>query len=157
MKPSFLNLFTNKLTRVRVVPIISASVSCDTFSCDTSRLLPRSRNYGLHSRQNRRNKSRVIGYAQNWLSCNQSPTPLGIAPELRECFIAGAHSSMKWAWRDALARVRKNRLKVAAGGCGGCGLMAGPGLTAMGIESFFACSLLILHDLGKSEKSENRS
>jgi hypothetical protein len=31
MKPSFLNLFMNKLTRVRVVPIISASVSCDTF------------------------------------------------------------------------------------------------------------------------------
>ncbi len=29
-------------------------------------------------------------------------------------------------------------------------------LTAMGIESFFVCSLLILHDLGKSEKSENR-
>ncbi len=48
-------------------------------------------------------------------------------------------------------------LKVAAGGCGGCGLMAGPGLTAMGIESFFVCSLLILHGLGKSEKSENRS
>jgi hypothetical protein len=48
-------------------------------------------------------------------------------------------------------------LKVAAGGCGGRGLMAGPGLTAMGIESFLVCSLLILHDLGKSEKSENRS
>jgi hypothetical protein len=30
-------------------------------------------------------------------------------------------------------------------------------LTAMGIESFFVCSLLILHGLGKSEKSENRS
>ena len=38
----------------------------------------------------------------------------------------------------------KNRLKVAAGGCGGCGLMAAPGLTAMGIESFFVCNLLIL-------------
>jgi hypothetical protein len=48
-------------------------------------------------------------------------------------------------------------LKVAAGGCGGCGLMAGPGLTVMGIESFFVCSLLILQGLGKSEKSENRS
>ncbi len=30
MKPSFLNLFMNKFTRVRVVPTISASVSCDT-------------------------------------------------------------------------------------------------------------------------------
>src|SRR6266851_3107353 len=30
MKPSFLNLFMRKLTRVRVVPIISASISCDT-------------------------------------------------------------------------------------------------------------------------------
>ena len=47
--------------------------------------------------------------------------------------------------------------KVAAGGCGGCGLMAGPSLTAMGIESFFVCSLLILRGLGKSETSENRS
>jgi hypothetical protein len=28
---------------------------------------------------------------------------------------------------------------------------------AMGIESFFVCSLLILHDLVKTEKSENRS
>ena len=37
------------------------------------------------------------------------------------------------------------------------GLRAGAGLTAMGIESFFVCSLLILHGLGKSEKSENRS
>jgi hypothetical protein len=33
--------------------------------------------------------------------------------------------------------------------------MAGAGLTAMGIESFFVCSLLILLGLGKSEKSEN--
>jgi hypothetical protein len=31
MKPSFLNLFMKKLTRERVVPTISASVSCDTF------------------------------------------------------------------------------------------------------------------------------
>jgi hypothetical protein len=31
MKPSFLNLFMNRFTRVRVVPIISASVSCETF------------------------------------------------------------------------------------------------------------------------------
>jgi hypothetical protein len=30
------------------------------------------------------------------------------------------------------------------------------GLTAMGIESFFVCNLLILHCLGKSQKSENR-
>jgi hypothetical protein len=29
-------------------------------------------------------------------------------------------------------------------------------LTAMGIESFFVCSLLILLGLGKSEKSEDR-
>jgi hypothetical protein len=35
--------------------------------------------------------------------------------------------------------------------------MAGAGLTAMGIESFFVCSLLIWLGLGKSEKSENRS
>jgi len=51
----------------------------------------------------------------------------------------------------------KIRLKVAAGGCGGCGLTADPNLTAMGIESFFVWSLLILHDLQASEKSENRS
>src|ERR1017187_9560590 len=30
MQPSFLNLFMKKLTRERVVPIISASVPCDT-------------------------------------------------------------------------------------------------------------------------------
>ena len=30
MKPSFLNLFMKKFTRGRVVPIISASISCDT-------------------------------------------------------------------------------------------------------------------------------
>jgi hypothetical protein len=30
-------------------------------------------------------------------------------------------------------------------------------LTAMEIESFFVCSLLILLGLGKSEESENRS
>jgi hypothetical protein len=35
--------------------------------------------------------------------------------------------------------------------------MAGSDLTAMGIESFFVCSLLILLGLGKSEESENRS
>ena len=34
---------------------------------------------------------------------------------------------------------------------------ADPNLVAMGIESFFVCSLLILHDLVKTEKSENRS
>jgi hypothetical protein len=34
--------------------------------------------------------------------------------------------------------------------------MAGADLTAMGIESFFLCSLLILQGLGKTEKSENR-
>ena len=34
--------------------------------------------------------------------------------------------------------------------------MASADLTAMGIESFFLCSLLILHDLGNAEKSENR-
>jgi hypothetical protein len=45
-------------------------------------------------------------------------------------------------------------LKVAAGGCGGCGLVAGLDLTAMGIESFFVCSLLILRDLQKSEKAK---
>jgi hypothetical protein len=31
MKPSFLNWFRKKFTRARVVPIISASVSCETF------------------------------------------------------------------------------------------------------------------------------
>src|SRR6267142_2693375 len=31
MKPSFLNLFMKKFTRERVVPIISARVSCETF------------------------------------------------------------------------------------------------------------------------------
>ena len=30
----------------------------------------------------------------------------------------------------------ENRLKVAAGGCGGCGLTAGADLMAMGIESY---------------------
>ena len=50
--------------------------------------------------------------------------------------------------RGALARVRLNRLKVAAGGCGGCGPMA------MGIESFFVCNVLILHGLGKTEKAK---
>ena len=49
---------------------------------------------------------------------------------------------------------RYNDLKVAAGDCGGCGLMAGPGLTAMGIESFSIYNLLILQGLGKSKKNE---
>jgi hypothetical protein len=35
--------------------------------------------------------------------------------------------------------------------------MAGADLTAMGIESFFLCSLLIVHGLAKLEKNENRS
>jgi len=43
------------------------------------------------------------------------------------------------------------------GGCGGCGRTADPNLTAMGIQSFFLCSVLILRDLQKSGKSENRS
>ena len=43
------------------------------------------------------------------------------------------------------------------GGCGRCGLTADPNLTAMGIESFFVCSLLILRDLQESVTSENRS
>ena len=30
MKPNFLNLFMKKLIRERVVPTISASISCDT-------------------------------------------------------------------------------------------------------------------------------
>ena len=30
MKPSFLNLFLKKLAREHVIPIISASVSCET-------------------------------------------------------------------------------------------------------------------------------
>jgi len=47
--------------------------------------------------------------------------------------------------------------KTAAGGCGRCGLTADPNLTAMAIESFFVCSLLILRDLQESVKSENRS
>ena len=55
------------------------------------------------------------------------------------------------------ARVRLIRLKVGAGGCGGFGLVAAADLTAMGIESLFVRSLLILLDLGKSEKTENRS
>jgi hypothetical protein len=48
-------------------------------------------------------------------------------------------------------------LKEAAGGCGERGLMAAPDLTAMGIESFFARSLLILHGLVKfREKRESQ-
>ena len=54
-------------------------------------------------------------------------------------------------------RVRLSRLSVAAGDCGGCGLAADPNLMAMGIESFFACSLLILHELQKSEECADRS
>jgi hypothetical protein len=34
--------------------------------------------------------------------------------------------------------------------------MAGADLTAMGIESFVVCSPLILHGLGKTQKSEDR-
>jgi hypothetical protein len=59
--------------------------------------------------------------------------------------------------RSVLARFRYDDLKEDADGCGECGLRAGPGLTAMGIESFFVCSLLILQGVGKSEKSKNRS
>jgi hypothetical protein len=36
IKPSFLNLFIKKFTRERVVPIISARVSCETFSIKPS-------------------------------------------------------------------------------------------------------------------------
>jgi hypothetical protein len=42
------------------------------------------------------------------------------------------------------AHVRLIRLMVGAGGGGGSGLVAAPDLTAMEIESFFVCSLLIL-------------
>ena len=58
---------------------------------------------------------------------------------------------------EVSGRVRLSRLSVAAGDCGGCGLAADPNLMAMGIESFFACSLLILHELQKSEESADRS
>ncbi len=53
--------------------------------------------------------------------------------------------------------IKIDQIKWGAGGCGGCGLVAAPDITAMGIESFLVCSLLILLDLGKSEKRENRS
>ncbi len=56
-----------------------------------------------------------------------------------------------------IARFRYSDLKVAAGDCGGSGLMAGAVPTAMRIESFFVCSLLILHGLGKSQEGENRT
>ena len=39
MKPSFLNLFKKKFTRERVVPIISASVSCEIFGTSRHRLV----------------------------------------------------------------------------------------------------------------------
>ena len=48
-------------------------------------------------------------------------------------------------------RFRYNDLKVTAGGCGGCGLLA------MGIESLFACNLMIVHYLSNSVESENRA
>jgi hypothetical protein len=47
-------------------------------------------------------------------------------------------------WRCLWRAFDKNRLKVAAGGCGGRGLTADPNLMAMGIESFFLSTLLIL-------------
>jgi hypothetical protein len=43
------------------------------------------------------------------------------------------------------------------GGCGGRGLTADANLVAMGIESFFVCTLLILLDLEQSAESEKRS
>ena len=39
MKPSFLNLFMKKFTRERVVPIISASVSCEILRQHALRLV----------------------------------------------------------------------------------------------------------------------
>jgi hypothetical protein len=65
---------------------------------------------------------------------------------------ANGGNSARWS-----ARVRLIRLNVGAGGCGGRGLVAGPDLTAMGIESFFVCRVLILLGLGQSEKIETRS
>jgi len=50
MKPSFLNLFMKKLTRERVVPIISASVSCETLG---------SKPWGLSSLPYRASNKRV--------------------------------------------------------------------------------------------------
>ena len=38
IKPSFLNLFMKKLTRERVVPIMSASMSCDIFGKSALRI-----------------------------------------------------------------------------------------------------------------------
>ncbi len=64
---------------------------------------------------------------------------------------------MRLREHGVLARFRYNDLKEAAGGCGGYGLKAGAGLTAMGIESVLVRSLLILLGLEKSEKSKNRS
>ena len=45
--------------------------------------------------------------------------------------------------RSVLARFRYNDLKEDAGGCGGCGLRAGPGLTAMGIDAESSITVLI--------------
>ena len=39
MKPSLLNLFRKKFTRERVVPTISASVSCEIFGTSARRLV----------------------------------------------------------------------------------------------------------------------
>jgi hypothetical protein len=55
------------------------------------------------------------------------------------------------------ARFRYNDLKEDAGGLRWMRAKGWTRLTAMGIESFFVRSLLILLDLGKSEKYENRS
>jgi hypothetical protein len=51
----------------------------------------------------------------------------------------------------------KNRLKVAAGGCGGRGLTADANLMALGIESFLFATYLTLLGSGKPGKSENHS
>ena len=80
-----------------------------------------------------------------------SQVPLTLVINRMRVFANGRNSA------QCSARVRLIRLKVGAGGCGGCGLVAAPDITAMGIESFLVCSLLILLDLGKSEENENRS
>jgi hypothetical protein len=68
----------------------------------------------------------------------------------------GCHREDRFCWRAALGTSNLKVRKSYNSGSG-CGLLAGAGLTAMGIESFVVCSLLILHGLGKSEKSEKRS
>ena len=104
-------------------------------------------------------ESRIPAFFLRYWRAIGSSNQLVFASFNRLCLLAASPSLVLYRKPEAarsrhehgvFACFRYNDLKVAVGDCGGCGLMAGPGLTTMGIESLFVYNLLSSHGLGKS-------